>query len=88
MFIKIMNLTQTIQDIIKIKKTRQGSNGKDYLILELTQGESIFVFHNSDTPESQWAELVEGNEYLFTVKEGNRIGSNVLIYFEKVDFIV
>ncbi|WNE40860.1 MAG: hypothetical protein mread185_000317 [Mycoplasmataceae bacterium] len=83
-----MQITQEIQDIIKIKKTRQGSNGKDYLILELTQGDSIFVFHNSDTPESQWAELAEGTEYLFTVKEGNRIGSNVLVHFEKVDFIV
>lgn len=83
-----MNLTREIQDKILLRKTRQDKNGKEYLILELNKGESIFVFDNKDTPESKWAELQEGNEYLFTVKEGNRFGTNILTYFEKMDFIV
>jgi hypothetical protein len=44
----------------------------------------MFVFHNNDTPKESWAELEEGEEYLFTIKEGNRMGSNILVHFEKI----
>jgi hypothetical protein len=30
---------------------------------------------------------VEGEEYLFTVKEGNRIGSNILTRFKNINFV-
>lgn len=71
----MQTLTQEIQDTIKIKKNKTGSNGKDYLILELEKGDSIFVFDNKDTPNSNWHQLSEGEEYILTIKEG-KIGIN------------
>ncbi|MDR1670885.1 MAG: hypothetical protein LBR43_04160, partial [Spiroplasmataceae bacterium] len=65
--------------------TKIGANGKDYLILELEKGDSIFAFDNYDTPAASWDYLVEDEEYLFTIKEGNRIGTNVLVKCEKVN---
>ncbi|MDR1670448.1 MAG: hypothetical protein LBR43_01810, partial [Spiroplasmataceae bacterium] len=67
--------------------TKIGANGKDYLILELEKGDSIFAFDNYDTPAASWDYLVEGEEYLFTVKEGNRIGSNILTRFKNINFV-
>ncbi|CAH1755800.1 15108_t:CDS:10 [Entrophospora sp. SA101] len=52
-------------------KNEVNKNGKDYLILKLDAEEVIFVFSN----------LKEGEEYTFTVKEGNN-GSNILVDFE------
>lgn len=84
-----MNLTREIQDKILLKKTKQDKNGRHYLILELEQGEGMFVFNNQNTPQERWTELEEGDEYIFTIKEGNKFGTNILTYFEKIDdFIV
>lgn len=80
-----MNLTREIQDKILLKKTKEDKNGRNYLILELEKGETMFVFANQDTPPESWTDLEEGEEYVFTIKEGNRFGSNVLVAFEKVD---
>ncbi|WNE40516.1 MAG: hypothetical protein GBAus27B_000583 [Mycoplasmataceae bacterium] len=74
--------TRKIQDTIKKRKVKTGSNGKEYLILQLTQGESIFVFDNPNTPSESWDFLEEKQEYLFTIKEG-KIGTNVLVAWEK-----
>jgi hypothetical protein len=38
------NLTRIIEETILCKKTKQDKNGKDYLLLELTNRETIFVF--------------------------------------------
>jgi hypothetical protein len=46
-----MEMTREIQDKILLKNTKQDKNGRDYLILELEQGETMFVFHNQDTPK-------------------------------------
>lgn len=48
---------------------------------------SMFVFDNRETPATHWDQLAEGQEYLFTIKEGNRFGSQVLVSFEKVGII-
>jgi hypothetical protein len=82
-----MEMTREIQDKILLKNTKQDKNGRDYLILELEQGETMFVFHNQDTPKDNWEQLIEGEEYIFTIKEGNRIGSNILTNFERLGFI-
>ncbi|WNE40534.1 MAG: hypothetical protein GBAus27B_000601 [Mycoplasmataceae bacterium] len=82
-----MNLTRETQDKILIKKRKEDKNGRDYLILELEKDEVVFVFDNKDTPQANWHQLEEGEEYLFTIKEG-KIGTNLLIHFEKVDFII
>ncbi|MDR1670229.1 MAG: hypothetical protein LBR43_00700, partial [Spiroplasmataceae bacterium] len=49
-FINNMQIIREIRDTIKNKKTKIGANGKDYLILELEKGDSIFAFDNYDTP--------------------------------------
>jgi hypothetical protein len=79
-----MNLTRQIKDKILLKSNKEDKNGRDFLILELEQGETMFVFHNQDTPETSWTDLEEEQEYLFTIKEGNRIGSNILVGFERI----
>jgi hypothetical protein len=47
-----MNLTRQIKDKILLKSNKEDENGRDYLILELEQGETMFVFHNQDTPQT------------------------------------
>ena len=72
-----MNLTRTIKATINQRKELLDRNRNNYLILELDNGESIFVFGGKVNPE-KWGWLEEGKEINFTVEEG-RNGANVLV---------
>jgi len=72
-----MNLTRNIKSTITNRKELLDKNRNNYLILELENGESIFVFSGKVNQE-KWGWLTEGKEINFTVEEGNN-GANLLV---------
>ena len=72
-----MNLTRNIISTISQKKELLDRNRNNYLILELDNNESIFVFSGKVNAE-RWGWLEEGKEINFTVEEGKN-GANVLV---------
>jgi cold shock CspA family protein len=72
-----MNLTRNIKSAILNRKELLDKNNNNYLILELENGESVFVFHGK-VKEDRWDWLAEGKEINFTVEEGKN-GSNLLV---------
>jgi cold shock CspA family protein len=72
-----MSLTRNIKSAILNRKELLDKNNNNYLILELKNGESIFVFHGKVNSE-RWEWLAEGKEINFTVEEGKN-GSNLLV---------
>ena len=75
-----MNLTRTIKSTISQRKELLDRNRNNYLILELDNGESIFVFSGKVNQE-KWPWLKEGQEINFKVEEGKQ-GANVLVDYE------
>ena len=75
-----MNLTRTIKSTINNRKEPWDKNGNQYLILELDNGESIFVFSGKVNPE-RWEWLKESQTINFTVEEGKN-GANLLVDYE------
>lgn len=76
----MVNNYRTINSIISEKLLKSDRNGKDYLLLKLTNEEVIFVFDNKDLPKNKWTNLEEGKQYEFTVKESNN-STNLLVDF-------
>ena len=74
-------MNRNIKSTISQRKELLDKNQNSYLILELDNGESIFVFSGKVNQE-RWNWLEEGKEINFTVEEG-RNGANVL-----VDYVV
>ena len=72
-----MNLTRNIKSTINNRKEPWDKNGKQFLVLELNNGENIFVF-DSKVKEEKWPWLKEGQEINFTVEEGKN-GANLLV---------
>ena len=72
-----MNLTRNIKSTITLRKELLDKNRNNYLILELDNGESIFVFSGKVNQE-KWGWLKEGQEINFTVEEGKQ-GANLLV---------
>ena len=72
-----MNLTRNIKSTITLRKELLDKNRNNYLILELDNGESVFVFSGKVNPE-KWPWLKEDQEINFTVEEGKN-GANVLV---------
>ena len=75
-----MNLTRTIKSTISQRKELLDRNRNNYLILELDNGESIFVFSGKVNQE-KWPLLKEDQKINFTVEEGKN-GANVLVDYE------
>jgi len=75
-----MNLTHTIQATINNRKEPWDKNGNQYLILELDNGESIFVFPGK-VPAERWTWLKAGQSATFTVAAGKN-GANLLVDYE------
>ena len=74
-----MNLIRNIKSTINQRKELLDRNRNNYLILELGNGESVFVFSGKINAE-RWGWLEEGKEINFTVEEGKN-GANVLVDF-------
>jgi cold shock CspA family protein len=72
-----MSLTRNIKSAILNRKELLDKNQNSYLLLELNNGESIFVFHGK-VKEDRWEWLTEGKEINFTVEEGKN-GANLLV---------
>jgi cold shock CspA family protein len=70
-------MNRTIKSTISQRKDLLDKNRNQYLILELDNGESIFVF-SGKVNEEKWGWLEEGKEINFTVEEG-RNGANLLV---------
>lgn len=75
-----MNNIRIIKNTINQKLAKKDRNGNNYLILKLDNEETIFVFAGK-VKEEKWDWLKEGQEYSFTVEEGNN-GSNILADYE------
>jgi len=75
-----MNPTRQIKSIINQRKEFLDKNGNNYLILELENGESVFVFSGKVNQE-RWSWLEEGKEINFIVEEGKN-GANLLVDYE------
>ena len=75
-----MNLTINIKSTITNRKELLDKNRNNYLILELDNGESIFVFSGKVNQE-KWGWLTEGKKINFTIEEGKN-GANVLVDYE------
>ena len=73
-------MTKTIKSTISQRKDFADRNRQNYLILELDNGESIFVFP-SKVNEERWSWLMEGKEINFTVEEGKK-GNSLLVDYE------
>lgn len=72
---------RSINSIITNRKEFLDKNGNQFLILELENGESIFVFSGKVKIE-RWNWLTENKKPIdFTVEEGKN-GSNILIDFQ------
>ncbi|CAJ0747242.1 3481_t:CDS:2 [Entrophospora sp. SA101] len=63
----LLKVTPPKKSTIEKRIVKQDRNGNDYLILELSNGESIFCFPSQ---EINLDELSENQQYKFTVKEG------------------
>jgi len=70
-------MNRIIKSAINQKKELLDKNGNNYLILELNNGESVFVFSGKVNSE-RWSWLAEGTEINFTVEEGKN-GANLLV---------
>jgi len=75
-----MNNTRSINSIITNRKELFDKNRNQYLILELANGESVFVFAGK-VKEERWTWLTENKNIDFTVEEGKN-GVNVLVDFQ------
>ena len=75
-----MNSTRTIKSTISQRKEFFDKNGHQYLILELGNGDSIFVFSGKVNQE-RWSWFTAGKEIKFTVEEGKN-GANLLVDYE------
>lgn len=75
-----MNNLRTINESISLKKRKKDKNNRDYLILELNNKETLFVFPLK-VNEERWSWLEEGKNYNFTVEESKK-GGNILVDFE------
>lgn len=73
-------MNRNIKSVINQKKELLDKNRNGYLILELENGESIFVFPGK-VGEERWERLREGEKISFTVEEG-RNGTNLLVDYE------
>ena len=73
-------MNRTIKSTINQKKELLDRNSHNYLILELTSGESILVFPGKVNPE-KWPSLQEGQTITFTIEEGKN-GANILVDYE------
>ena len=73
-------MNRNIKSTISQKKELLDRNGNQYLILELENGETIFVF-SGKVSEEKWPLLKEGQEINFTVEEGKQ-GANLLVDYE------
>ncbi|CAJ0917090.1 7189_t:CDS:2 [Entrophospora sp. SA101] len=73
----LLKVTPPKKSTIEKRIVKQDRNGNDYLILELSNGESIFCFPSQ---EINLDELSENQQYKFTVKEGKN-SANVLVAF-------
>ncbi len=73
-------MNRNIKATINQKKELLDRNQKNYLILELDNGESVFVF-SGKVNEEKWDWLAEGKEINFTVEEGKN-GNNLLVDYE------
>ena len=72
---------QVLKSPLLEKKELVDRNMRSYLVLKLENLDGIFVF-NSQVPEVKWGELVEGQEYTFTIGEDKKG------YLNLVDFSV
>ena len=70
-------MNRNIKSTINNRKELLDRNRNQYLILELENGESIFVFDGKVNSE-RWSWLEEGKEINFTVEEGKN-GANLLV---------
>ena len=70
-------MNRNIKSTIIQKKELLDKNRNNYLVLELDNGESIFVFAGKIN-EERWSWLKEGTEINFTVEEG-RNEANLLV---------
>jgi len=70
-------MNRNIKSAILQKKELLDKNGNQYLILELDNGESVFVF-SSKVKEERWSWLKEDQAINFTVEEGKN-GANLLV---------
>ena len=70
-------MTRNIKSTINNRKELSDKNGNNYLLLELENGEVIFVF-GGKVNQDRWIWLKEGQEINFTVEEGKN-GSNLLV---------
>ncbi|WNE41100.1 MAG: hypothetical protein mread185_000557 [Mycoplasmataceae bacterium] len=75
-----MDNIRIIKETISRKKERKDKNSRDYLILELDNKETLFVFPLK-VNEERWNWLEEGKSYNFTVEESKK-GGNLLVDFE------
>ena len=73
-------MNKNIKSTINVRKELLDKNRNNYLILELDNGEIIFVFSGKVNAE-RWGWLEEGKEINFTVEEGKQ-GANLLVDFE------
>jgi len=70
---------QVLKSQLLEKKELVDRNMRSYLVLRLEKLDGVFVFA-SQVPEVRWEQLVEGQEYTFT------IGENSKGYLNLVDF--
>jgi hypothetical protein len=49
----MLNNYRTINSILSEKLIKYDRNGKDYLLLKLDNGETIFVFENKELPKDK-----------------------------------
>lgn len=75
-----MNNLRIIKESISQKKEKKDKNNRDYLILELSNTETLFVFPLK-VSEERWNWLEVGKSYNFTVEESKK-GGNLLVDFE------
>lgn len=68
---------------IRHKKTKQDANGNDYLILELEDKTSIFVF-SSQVSSSNWDNLKVDQTYQLAVKRGKN-HNNILVSYKSTE---
>ena len=73
-------MNKNIKSTITNRKELLDKNRNNYLILELDNGESVFVF-SGKVNEERWDWLKEGKEINFTVEEGKN-GANLLVDYE------
>jgi hypothetical protein len=68
-----------IKSLLLEKRVLTDRNLSDYLVLKLENLDGIFVFP-SQVKELRWGELIEGQEYIFTIAENER-GYKILLDF-------